>query len=192
MLRNGLMQATLLTSIALLAAFAIACGSGDDDDDDEATSNGGGVQGVTIATSASELKFSPSELKVKAGEPVRIVLDNSEGTVLHDWSIEEMHVSNVHTEGGAEHMMEGDEMDGDHDDEDMPMDDGEEAHMDDEEMGDEDMHEMGMEGFALHIAADANTQAIIEFTPEEPGEYTFYCTVEGHRQAGMEGTLIVE
>jgi len=33
---------------------------------------------------------------------------------------------------------------------------------------------------------------VIEFTPEKPGTYEFYCSVGNHRAMGMKGTLIVE
>ncbi len=32
----------------------------------------------------------------------------------------------------------------------------------------------------------------VEFTPENPGSYEFYCSVGNHRAMGMKGTLIVE
>lgn len=33
---------------------------------------------------------------------------------------------------------------------------------------------------------------MIEFTPEHPGTYEFYCSVGNHRVMGMRGTLVVE
>lgn len=36
---------------------------------------------------------------------------------------------------------------------------------------------------------DSSTTAAINF---KPGKYTFYCSVPGHREAGMEGTLTVK
>jgi uncharacterized cupredoxin-like copper-binding protein len=45
---------------------------------------------------------------------------------------------------------------------------------------------------AVHVAAPAGEHGTIEFVPSAPGEYAFYCTVAGHREAGMEGVLVVK
>ena len=44
----------------------------------------------------------------------------------------------------------------------------------------------------LHMAAATNTSNVLEFTPSKPGTYEFFCTVPGHKEAGMKGTLIVK
>lgn len=44
----------------------------------------------------------------------------------------------------------------------------------------------------LHISAKPGTTAVLTFTPTTPGVYEFYCTVPGHREAGMVGVLIVK
>lgn len=43
----------------------------------------------------------------------------------------------------------------------------------------------------VHVAAEANHSGTVTFTPSEPGEYEFYCTVAGHKVSGMFGKLIV-
>ncbi len=36
-----------------------------------------------------------------------------------------------------------------------------------------------------------NDEAEVVFTAGDAGSYSYYCTISGHRQAGMEGTLLV-
>jgi uncharacterized cupredoxin-like copper-binding protein len=43
----------------------------------------------------------------------------------------------------------------------------------------------------LHVSVKPGAKGWVEFTPTQGGTYTFYCTVSGHRDHGMEGTLVV-
>jgi uncharacterized cupredoxin-like copper-binding protein len=43
----------------------------------------------------------------------------------------------------------------------------------------------------LHVSVKPGEKGWVEFTPTQGGTYTFYCTVAGHRDHGMEGTLVV-
>lgn len=53
-------------------------------------------------------------------------------------------------------------------------------------------HDMGGKQPDVHVSANAGTKADIEFTPLQAGTYTFYCTIPGHKDAGMVGSLIVK
>jgi plastocyanin len=55
------------------------------------------------------------------------------------------------------------------------------------------LHDFTVEEVDIHVvAAEAGQTEAGGLRVDEPGRYTFYCTVAGHRQGGMEGTLVVE
>jgi plastocyanin len=55
-------------------------------------------------------------------------------------------------------------------------------------------HNVTVEGPGVdNEGTDTITEGSTSITLElQPGEYTFYCSVEGHRGQGMEGKLVVE
>lgn len=53
-------------------------------------------------------------------------------------------------------------------------------------------HSFDIDQLNVHTAMPVGTTNLALFRPSAPGSYTFYCNIPGHREAGMEGTLIVE
>lgn len=53
-------------------------------------------------------------------------------------------------------------------------------------------HQIGHEAdYDLHFFAKAGETETLKFTALEPGTYEIFCSVEGHKEAGMIGTLVV-
>ncbi|NTU64912.1 MAG: multicopper oxidase domain-containing protein [Chloroflexi bacterium] len=54
------------------------------------------------------------------------------------------------------------------------------------------MHDMAGMQTNMHAAIEAGQESTLEFKATQTGTYTFYCTIAGHREAGMTGKLIVK
>lgn len=52
-------------------------------------------------------------------------------------------------------------------------------------------HQMNQPEYDLHFFAKAGETANLKFTALEPGTYEIFCSIEGHKEAGMIGELIV-
>ncbi|MDR5710193.1 MAG: cupredoxin domain-containing protein [Armatimonadota bacterium] len=98
----------------------------------------GGLAGtapVSVKVIAKEFAFEPKEIKVKAGQPVKLILENK-GVIEHDIVIEKLNAKTESLKPGK--------------------------------------------------------SAEVTFTPKTRGRYLIYCSVPGHKEAGMTGTLVVQ
>lgn len=57
---------------------------------------------------------------------------------------------------------------------------------------DDILHDFTIDKLDAHIAAEPGETSQGGLGPDEPGRYIYYCSVPGHREAGMEGVLVVE
>jgi uncharacterized cupredoxin-like copper-binding protein len=152
-----------LATILAISFALILVACGDDDDANGTSSD----RARTISIVASDqLRFDPDTITIKVGQEVTIELDNSGAQVQHDWTVDDINAVIQH----------GSEEDHDHD-----------ADAD----ADSDGHADPVDA-VLHLNAAAGEVHTLVFTAEEPGTYTFYCSIPGHREGGMEGTIIVE
>lgn len=113
-------------------------------------------------TGTDDLRFDPDEFTVPVGEQVTLTLTSEEGAE-HDFVIEDA--------ADVGMIADDDDVHGPHD----PDPHGDHADEDD-----------------LHVAhADPGETVTATFMLDEPGTYTVYCSVPGHREAGMVATLTV-
>ena len=54
------------------------------------------------------------------------------------------------------------------------------------------LHDFVIDELDIYIAADVGTTKVKGLKAEKTGRYTYYCSLPGHREGGMEGIMIVE
>lgn len=54
------------------------------------------------------------------------------------------------------------------------------------------LHDFTIDELGAHVAAEAGKTAIGGLRADKPGRYAFYCSVAGHREAGMQGVLVID
>ena len=59
--------------------------------------------------------------------------------------------------------------------------------------GDPVLHDLTIDEFGVTTGqvVEQGETAVIQFTPLAPGEFTYYCSIPGHREIGMEGLFVI-
>jgi len=159
----------VLTAVAGLSMFLVACSSSDEETTDaaatteavaataaattaaaEGTAAAPAAAASTAAVEFADIKYSVTELTAAAGQPLEIALTNA-GVLEHDFSIDKI---------AGEATVDG--------------------------------KSAASGDWAVHVSLAPGGAATLVLTPSEAGTYEFYCSVLGHKEAGMKGTLTVQ
>ncbi|WP_349408558.1 cupredoxin domain-containing protein [Pseudalkalibacillus sp. SCS-8] len=146
---------------------------GADNNDQQASEGEDATNGNTIKITASEMKFEPSTIKLKKDQEYEFVMTN-EGQVFHDFVEDELEIEMISMSEMPEHP--------------------EQTSMIDKLLGTKKAYAHGdkKDMKTLHMNSNPGDTVSIKFIPKETGTFEFYCSVPGHKEAGMKGTIIVE
>ncbi|MBI3954202.1 MAG: cupredoxin domain-containing protein [Chloroflexi bacterium] len=169
-----------MNTLHVLAGFGLAaglvaagCGGGGASPAATAAPKTAQTQAQEVVIKASEWKFEPSIVRLKAGQPVKLVFQNW-GQEDHDLVFKGLQAQpgdkqeNVQELAGwAKQSATGhkEEMD---------------EHHEKEGMGN------------MHMDAEAGHMSSFVVTPTKPGTYELVCSYEGHTEQGQKATLIVQ
>ncbi|PYF02637.1 cupredoxin domain-containing protein [Ureibacillus chungkukjangi] len=105
-----------------------------------------------LVVTANDNIFLPDKIKVKAGEKLKITLDNI-GKSEHDFEIVNIEATSIETQSSQHHHNKGNNQ--------------------------------------IHIHSLPGEKQAISFIPVTPGEYKYVCTIPGHAESGMIGSIEV-
>lgn len=129
-----------------------------------ATSSAAGSVPQQITVKGSEFKFDPSSITWKVNQPVQLVFQDT-GTVEHDLDLSSMPAKDVQVDLSQAGN--------------IPASATSTAQQD-------------AQAGKVYLYAAPGKQATATFTPTTAGTYQFSCSVPGHKEAGMVGTVTVQ
>ena len=152
--------------LGALVTLLVACGGGDSDDDAGDSSNGNGGGSTTAAPTAVDdpLAGAAPERSLELG--LRDIAFSTNELEAPAGVVVEILLENV---GRLVHDFTIEE---------LPADVSAAGKADPEK-------------FDVHVPLKGDEEARLLIRVREAGEYTFFCDVPGHRQAGMEGRLVI-
>lgn len=123
---------------------------------------GSAPQQVTVK--GSEFKFDPSTISWKANQPVQLVFQNT-GTSDHNLDLSALPAKDVTVDLSQAGSISADAT---------------------------SKAQQDAQAGKVFLEAAPGKQATATFTPTTAGTYSFSCTVPGHKEAGMVGTVTVQ
>lgn len=149
-----------------------------------AACGGGGNSGDIEVTVGDDFQYSPSTLTVSAGQEITLTFHN-EASVEHTFNIlaagEDLDVLLGGSTGEAEEEHSDDDEHADDEDEHADAGDG---------AAEEELHAAVF--FEMHAVTAGESITATITAPAESGDYVFFCSLPGHAEAGMVGTLTVQ